>query len=702
MLQSIVKRSPGSHLIRTCRVDRMAVGCYWNRSMSNSTSTLSCDIVLASPSLKVLKLRNAGTGKVMTGQQVRFEHVDESPATTGVIVLHRYPLLFVSGNFKNGANNIANVSVGADCGINPDGSLFEVDDLVAGSDSSERCSRFEQVPDASEVQVLTRPLHTGITAIDVLTPIARGQNMLFAGVLATTPDIVTETFQTIIRNAPASDGVKCIYISSPKNEDVHKMSLLNKESVVQMYDADACVPVRLNILPSELHRHMELAGRCARFLLLAHSACSLGNFYRKQGLHSVVMLDEDLYQLELLWNFSSACLNQFVYGPASVVDNSGFSNANATDNAGNSSEKRRYYAFIFQQVGEQVDSLGGGSMSLLCRINQLSLSQCTVDGGEGGSLTSENSLTEIIAPFSLSDFEVAQYPKKITDRIKLLMDRGIMITPAVLNKLEIPLPRSAAAASSEGVPLSSTLIPLPRFKRLIDEFVHEIKSHTDGHVIFEARKGKGAVLSAIDDFNTTLNHPPLVPNLSLSRVGGGSDKKVVHCGIPAIKNLTAQLRGDLSQVNDIMPSDHSAMAENRRLRALSWMCALEQNVAAGPLLIIEQVVLLTYVQRGYYDDFIRSIIREHGIDTAAGTDDQQWARLKELVFRKYDVEAFNRSLMTACEHVLPCIDRDKLERQLQKTGRLDECSALDIDHWVSEGYASAIVNFDQFRKSGAI
>lgn len=664
------------------------------RSFSHSTSSvLSCDVILSSHTLRVLKMQTPGQGKVMTGLKIDFEE-EAGEVASGVVVLQRFPLLFVTGNFPVDASGVASTTVGSEHRINPESSTFEIDTLVSSDNSGTSCPAFEQVPDASEVQVLTHPLHTGVTAIDVLTPIARGQNMLFAGArdysTATTPsDAVTNALQVVIKNCLAhtdASRTKCIYVSRHVNEDVTMLSAANPGSIVQMCDSLSGTSDSaeiLNVLPSQLHNHMDLAGRCARYLLLAHSACSVGNFYRRRGMHSIVMLDVELYHLELFWEFSSACLDRFVYGPQSR-DSGGFTNSNAADSAGNSSEKRRFYAFIFQQVGEQIDALGGGSMSLFCRTDQFRLSRNPLDDASPAGADEGHSGSPGVS-FSLEDFEAAKHPKRITDRIKLLIGRGIAVTPAVLKKLDIPIPLSVTTTSTpfpDDSSQSLVLIPELRFRRLVAEYVHEIKSHTDGHVVYDTQLLGG---SPGMPFNTTLRIPAVVPNLSLSRVGGGSDRKAVHCGIPAIKDLTAQLRGDLSQVNDILPSDCAAQAESRRLRALSWMCALEQDLSAGPLCISAQVALLTYVQRGYYDHFIESIIRVDGADIPENV--LKWARLKDLVFTKYDVLAFNRSLLG---HQHRSVDHIELG------GKMDDASNAAIWEWVDSVHELVRQNYSQF------
>ena len=310
---------------------------------------------------------------------------------------------------------------------------------------------------------------------------------------------------------------------------------------------------------------------------------------------------------------------RFVYDE--IAAEHGIAKSGGGELAGGSSEKRRYFASIFQQVGVLTDQLGGGSMSLLCRVNQERSNASLNPGVDAGGVE-----------YTLTDFRNENSSPQILFRIEALMEKGVKISGEVLEKLKIPLPdRSLRQSAAQTFALGK------------NEFVNDMKSHTDGHVVFENRDC--AINSK--EFNTTLHSPGLVPNLSLSRVTGGGDSKGTASDNDSlsVSGLTSRLRGELSQVNDLRLADQTEGMESRHRLALSWLCALEQNVSDGPLAQHQQILLLYYAHCGFYHELLDGVISPRGGDDSA----INWSEVKISLFDKHDIAALNRLLISQGE-----------------------------------------------------
>ena len=641
--------------------------------MRSIATAVSCNIISCSPRLAVLRLSKDGKDKTYTGLNVE---LSAGKNTRGVAVLQRFPLLFVYGNFSS-------VEIGTSCTlVETDPSTFEVSSRCVTADSlvndncvdrndnisSEHIPTFEKCPDVSQIQTISEPLHTGISCIDVLTPIGRGQNMLFID-----PPFnksaqgytggATSIFSSVMNKySTVNDGV----VAPRAFNSVTEKSL---QCVYVSADSISLTPASQTMLPLAMNGSSDIEPtieECARYWVLVNMATSLASNYRRNGKDSLVILGKDLRLLEKFWAYSSQCLMDSVY----KIDYSPTEIAPVYDAAANNSERRLYYASIFQQVGKYNDSLGGGSLTLFCGTQDvLKEASASVD------TPPSQSKTETEAVYSMDDFKNSDDPRhgtKVLFRLQVLVDRDISLTAAVLNKLNIPLPNSVIADSP---PAISEEIA----------FAQETTSLTDGHIVFYNH-------DSIDNsekisFNTTGIFPAIVPCQSLSRVGTNMKKAQVRkYQLQAINSLTDQLRYQLSLTNDLMPSDNSADAIQQRIRAISWICALSgpidlntsNNKTIYALTLSEQVVLLVAVYSGLYDKYVRNG------SSLELTECSDWQQFKFDQFTRCASNDLNRKMLS---YVLNKVDLSEVE----STGELVKEKRHEIEACVREFFDSSLI-----------
>ena len=575
-----------------------------------STKSISSLLLQRCQNVSVIKLQTVAHDVDYTGHEVQLELADKSKST-GIVVLQRYPLVFVYGAFDVANDTTFSFSSINNCSIKSAISFSKnLDDahLIGSDNEIGNLPAFGKCPDVAQIQPITQPLHVGITTIDVLAPLGRGQNMLFID--NTGSDYSNSTtaalFYTLLRNTshrPRSTSLvsplKWVYIT----ENMQKRKELSATN-------DAIV--------------LQISGDCADntgvdHWLCANIACGVGNGYRSKCSDSAVVFDFDIKILDKFWNFSTDCLRRYVYGAS---DENG-SNPNVYDVSADNSERRKYYASLFQQVGRLSDTLGGRSMTLLCGTR--------LDISEGGSNESAS------GGYSVDDFKAFPALSKHIPRVQLLASKGVKLTADVLTKLKIPLP-----------PIAGSI----KIGAVAPNFAVELTSLTDGQLVIE---DKEAV-----EFNTTAHSPSIVPCKSLSRVGDNNKRRVDH-DIPAIRDLTIKIRFDLSQVNDIMPTDHTAVSNQQRVRALAWLCAMEQQLCTDKdmtyfqtLSVRQQIILLYAVHSGLYDRFIHEEIAKVQLPN----DSRKWSIIKRNLFKNKAVVNFNNSLVRICDEKMGKLEKN--------------------------------------------
>jgi len=363
---------------------------------------LSLNVVHCDGRFTTLELATEVPSAILQGRVVTFESGAE-----GVVIWQRLPLVFVLCNPHGpGARpaESATLKVKHNCTIPVSASFLgqvvdytgrPVDD-AADFSAEESAHLFGQSTKQSDMATISKPLHTGITAVDSLTPIGKGQNMLVVGSLA------LGRRQLAIDAAvhQAKEGVACVYVSTTGGhraivEELRARDAMHNTAVV-VADASSS----------------SLEGS-AEGVAAAAAGAALAEHLRAQGQDTLVVVD-DLEQHKSVWDATErALVDKF---GAEVADANGFL-------AAASSEMRAYYSTLFQRVGYMNKKAGGGSMSMLLLLDRPS----TNDGGGDTAYT-------------LDDFDTSIYGGKVLQRIKLMQERGIQITNKVLGKLGIPSP----------------------------------------------------------------------------------------------------------------------------------------------------------------------------------------------------------------------------------------------------------------------
>lgn len=282
-------------------------------------------------------------------------------------------------------------------------------------------------------------LLTGITAIDVLAPVGRGQNMLIIGPTDESP---TSLALDMLLAQRESD-VETMYIAMRPPEEMADIAARVGCTAVASTDA-------------------------GEFIASLTTASALAEMRRDRGAHVCLVID-DMQPMRKLWEFMQESERLFLEAndlaadaPSMPVD------AGIRDDA-TGSELRTFYASFLDRAGACPTSRGGGSLTVVQLARKPSLlSSADSDGEEEGH--------------PLSAFDPACYPQSMLERLQRLDASGVALTNSVLAKLRIPSPESRA----------STM--LLEARRHIDECI----SLADGHLLIEEALARTGVRPAIE------------------------------------------------------------------------------------------------------------------------------------------------------------------------------------------------------------
>ena len=319
----------------------------------------------------------------------------------GVVVAHRPPLAYVySEDASDSTNSVAKVmSQLAEVSIDPSARLFDAlgRSSSAPSANDRRRAIFAPIPQVKDIALINHPVLTGITMMDALAPLGRGQNMLWIGSdAADLRRLATDLLQTQARR-----GTKCIYAALEDDSlDPFSPELLDEIQLVRPKDKTG-----------------DLTSRSAQAVTAAATACAIGETYALNGEHALVVVDT-IDRHKQLWDATTRVLVD-IFGVDSVV---------ASDRSGGaSSEMRAFYSSLIQRAGQY--KKGGGSLTLVM------LTHVPPVGDDEDETTRE---------FSLDDFAGAN--DKIMARLKMLVDKKIPLTAKTLRKIEIPVPSASEGA----------------------------------------------------------------------------------------------------------------------------------------------------------------------------------------------------------------------------------------------------------------
>jgi F-type H+-transporting ATPase subunit alpha len=432
---------------------------------------------------------------------------------------------------------------------------------------------FAPIPQVKDISLINSPLLTGLAMVDALAPIGKGQNMLIIGkdTGIGQRDILISTIQTQL-NRNNSKKLKCIYALTSHDPSVKEM-VLQKLKDANVLDQIVVVTTR----SSNTNNHNDTAATnasstsqnmdnnavlAAEAILVSSTACSIGEaFALSQGEDSLVIID-DIDQHKSFWDWTTRVLVD-IWGVDSVVK--------SDREGGASSEMRAFYSNLIQRAARFNKKNGDGSVTLSLITN--------LPGALGGS--GGDSEDDVV--FSPSDFELSA--EKVKQRISILVDKKIPLTPANLRKIQIPVPKSSESE---------------RKRRLALQHVDDLISMSDGQIwLDENLYEKG-------------QRPALDPQRSITRVGIGADTDS-RADAPAISALAGGLRFEFAQAASLDGAGVNSGADKQILKRDALLLAMHQESEIGGRLLSENCVALLAALKGY----LNGVIQKGGL---AGTE----------------------------------------------------------------------------------
>jgi F-type H+-transporting ATPase subunit alpha len=155
--------------------------------------------------------------------------------------------------------------------VNPLGDPLDGKGAIEGAQTR----RIEvKAPGVVERQPVFEPLHTGLKAVDALTPIGRGQRELIIGDRQIGKTAIA--IDTIINQRDS--GVKCIYVAiGQKLSTVRRVAATLEESGAMAY---TCIVAATASDPASLQ------------YIAPYSGCAIGEYVRDAGGHALVIYDD--------------------------------------------------------------------------------------------------------------------------------------------------------------------------------------------------------------------------------------------------------------------------------------------------------------------------------------------------------------------------------------------------------------------------
>jgi len=251
---------------------------------------------------------------------------------------------------------------------------------------------FSPIPQIKDIALINSPVLTGVTMIDALAPIGRGQNMLWI-----THDVAStrQYFVDWIRGL--EDHNTPVVYAALDTDDATTKQLPEHVQIVARTTATASDPVV----------------RAAEGVAMGGVACALAEQHALEGKHAIVIVDT-LDGYKALWDATTRVLVD-VFGIDAVVK--------GDRDGGASSEMRAFFSSLIQRSAQYKVKRGGGSVTLVL--------VCTIPPA---TLDDNHVFTE-------EDF--ASAPAKILERVQLLIQKNIPLTEATLRKIQIPIPSAA-------------------------------------------------------------------------------------------------------------------------------------------------------------------------------------------------------------------------------------------------------------------
>jgi F-type H+-transporting ATPase subunit alpha len=275
---------------------------------------------------------------------------------------------------------------------------------------------------------------TGLTAIDVLAPLGRGQSMMVVG----PEDSTASDLCLDVLLSQQDTGVSAIYVA------------------MRPVDEMATIATQANCVAVSSSSVGEFAASVA-------AACALGEAVRDTGKHVCIVVD-DMQPLRTLWTFMQDTESK-MYAEDGVTTPLDAEMVSVRDDAAGS-ELRTFYSSVLERAGVRSAIAGGGSQTLLMIARKPSMYSNRADADA----------------FPLAAFDPSIYPRSTLERVQRLADGGVRLTSDVLAKLGISSPGSQG---SEGMLAA---------RKHIDECI----SLADGHLQLDERLVRAGVTPAID------------------------------------------------------------------------------------------------------------------------------------------------------------------------------------------------------------
>ena len=363
--------------------------------------------------------------------------------------------------------------MGKDVTIHQDGSVVAASTSSTESNSETLRPIFVPIPKISEIGLINTPLVTGITAIDALTPIGKGQNMLVIGTQEKPNGVENDTsskrawmmnlLKSVVEKSrnDSKSNLRCFYGLTVGDAEARSTFIERLEKAGIRDEVVSVVSTQSNEKVGDI---MTKTREAAEAVAVAATACTLGEHHALATGGDALIIVDDINMHKNLWDITTQQLVD-IYGVDSVVK--------ADLQGGSSSEMRGYFSGLVQRAARFKASKGGGSVTLI-------LLSTLPDDEIDGSDSAEDTI------FDPSEFE--SMSDKIQTRIATLVKAQVPLTAANLRKIQIPVPRPSESEDA---------------KRLALQHVEDLISMSDGQIWFD------------DELAKMGRSPPLDPSRSI-------------------------------------------------------------------------------------------------------------------------------------------------------------------------------------------
>ena len=363
--------------------------------------------------------------------------------------------------------------MGKDVTIHQDGSVVAASTSSTESNSETLRPIFVPIPKISEIGLINTPLVTGITAIDALTPIGKGQNMLVIGTQEKPNGVENDTsskrawmmnlLKSVVEKSrnDSKSNLRCFYGLTVGDAEARSTFIERLEKAGIRDEVVSVVSTQSNEKVGDM---MAKTREAAEAVAVAATACTLGEHHALTTGGDALIIVDDINMHKNLWDITTQQLVD-IYGVDSVVK--------ADLQGGSSSEMRGYFSGLVQRAARFKASKGGGSVTLI-------LLSTLPDDEIDGSDSAEDTI------FDPSEFE--SMSDKIQTRIATLVKAKVPLTAANLRKIQIPVPRPSESEDA---------------KRLALQHVEDLISMSDGQIWFD------------DELVKMGRSPPLDPSRSI-------------------------------------------------------------------------------------------------------------------------------------------------------------------------------------------